>query len=69
MVSIKFGKPKILRILEKTLFLSIICCKYKNEDEKIFKEGESIEILRNMSQKFRLKIIDETRNYLLEEIK
>ena len=40
-----------------------------NEDEKIFKEGESIEILRNMSQKFRLKIIDETRNYLLEEIK
>ena len=69
MVSIKSGKPKILRILEKTLFLSIICCKYKNEDEKIFKEGESIEILRNMSQKFRLKIIDETRNYLLEEIK
>ena len=69
MVSIKSGKPKILRILEKTLFLSIICCKYKNEDEKIFKEGESIEILRNMRQKFRLKIIDETRNYLLEEIK
>ena len=30
----------------KTLVLSIICSKYKNEDEKIFKEEESIEILK-----------------------
>ena len=33
-------------ILEKTLVLSIICSKSKNEDEKIFKEEESIEILK-----------------------
>ena len=30
----------------KTLVLSIISIKYKNEDEKIFKEEESIEILK-----------------------
>ena len=30
----------------KTLVLSTICSKYKNEDEKIFKEEESIEILK-----------------------
>ena len=40
----KFEKPKISYLLEKTLVLSIIC-KCKNEDEKIFKEKESIEIL------------------------
>ena len=40
----KFEKPKILYILEKTLVLSIIC--NKNEDEKIFKKHESIEISR-----------------------
>ena len=34
----KFEKPKILELLEKTLILSIICRKCKNEDEKIFKE-------------------------------
>ena len=33
-------------IFEKTLVLSIICSKSKNEDEKIFKEEESIEILK-----------------------
>ena len=42
----KFGKPKISYLLEKTLVLSIICSKCKNEDEKIFKEEESIEILK-----------------------
>ena len=42
----KFEKPKISYILEKTLILSIICSKCKNEDEKIFKEEESIEILK-----------------------
>ena len=41
----KFGKPKISYLLEKTLVLSIICSKCKNEDEKLFKE-ESIEILK-----------------------
>ena len=39
---IKFEKPKILHILEKTLVLSIICSKCKNEDEKRFKGEEPI---------------------------
>ena len=30
----KFEKPKLSYILEKTLVLSIICSKCKNEDEK-----------------------------------
>ena len=43
----KFEKPKIPYLLEKkTLVISIICSKCKNEDEKIFKEEESIEILK-----------------------
>ena len=42
----KFEKPKISHLLEKTLVLSIICSKCKNEDEKLFKEEESIEILK-----------------------
>ena len=42
----KFEKPKISYFLEKTLVLSNICSKCKNEDEKIFKEEESIEISR-----------------------
>ena len=42
----KFKKPKISYIFEKTLFLSFICSKCKNEDEKIFKEEESIEMLK-----------------------
>ena len=33
-------------IFEKTLFLFIISSKCKNEDEKVFKEEESIEILK-----------------------
>ena len=41
----KFEKPKISYLLEKTLGLSIICSKCKNEDEKLFKE-KSIEILK-----------------------
>ena len=36
----KFEKRKILYLLEKILVLSIICCKCKNEDEKIFTEEE-----------------------------
>ena len=42
----KFEKPKISYLLEKTLVLSIISSKCKNEDEKLFKEVESIEILK-----------------------
>ena len=41
----KFEKPKIWYLIEKTV-LSIICSKCKNEDEKIFKEEDSIEILK-----------------------
>ena len=41
----KLEKPKISQLLEKTV-LSIVCSKCKNEDEKLFKEEESIEILK-----------------------
>ena len=41
----KSKKPKISYRLEKTV-LSIICSKCKNEDEKTFKEEDSIEILK-----------------------
>ena len=37
---------KISHILEKTLVLSIICSKCENDNEKIFKEEEPIEILK-----------------------
>ena len=36
-------------LLEKTLVLPIICSKCKNEDEKLFKEEESIETLKFFS--------------------
>ena len=39
----KFKNPKISYKFKKTLFLSIICSKSGNIDEKIFKEDESIE--------------------------
>ena len=42
----KFKKPKRSYLLEKTLVLSITCSKCKNEDGKLFKEEESIEILK-----------------------
>ena len=42
----KYRKSEKPKILEKTLVLSITCCKCKKEDEKIFKEEESIEILK-----------------------
>ena len=38
----KFEKPKISYLLEKILALSITCSKCKDEDEKLFKEEESI---------------------------
>ena len=43
----KFENPKISNLLEKTLVLSIICSNCKDEDEKIFKEKKSIEILKS----------------------
>ena len=42
----KFEKSKISYLLEKTLVLSILFSKYKNEDENIFKKEDSIEILK-----------------------
>ena len=42
----KFKKPKISYLLEKTLVFSIICNLGKNEDEKILKEEESLEVLK-----------------------
>ena len=38
-------KSKILYIFEKILVLSTICSKCINEDGKVFKEEESIEVL------------------------
>ena len=45
----KFKNPKISYIFEKTLIFYIICSKCGNEDEKIFKEEESIQILNILS--------------------
>ena len=42
----KFEKPKTSHLLENTLVLSTICNNCKNEDEKLFKEEESIAILK-----------------------
>ena len=43
---IKFENPNMSYILEKTLVFFIICINCNNEDEKLFKEEESIEILK-----------------------
>ena len=45
----KFKKSKISYISEKTLVLSINCSKCENENEKILKEEESIEVLKVFS--------------------
>ena len=42
----KFKNSKTSYAFEKTLVLSIIFSKCKNEDEKVFKEEESIEKLK-----------------------
>ena len=42
----EFEKPKISYIYDKTLLLSSICNKCESEDEKLFKEEESIRILK-----------------------
>ena len=38
----KFEKPKISYLLGKTLVLSIICSKFKNEDEKYLKKKNQL---------------------------
>ena len=43
---IKFEKPKLSYLLEKTLVPSVICSKCKNGDQRIFKQEESIEKLK-----------------------
>ena len=43
-----FEKPKIFNFLEKAPALSIICRKGKNKDEQLFKEEESIGILKTL---------------------
>ena len=42
----EFKKPKISYICDRILLFSSICKKCRSEDEKIFKEEESIEILK-----------------------
>ena len=44
-----FEKPKISYLVEKILVLSIICSKWKKEDEKSFEEEESIEIFKKLA--------------------
>ena len=46
MLFAEIENPKISYVLEKKLALSIIGSKCKNEDEKTFKEEDSIEILK-----------------------
>ena len=42
----KFEKPKVSYLLEKTLVLSIICSKCKNEDENYLKKKFQIKYLK-----------------------
>ena len=44
-------------LLEKTLVLSVICSKCKNKNEKIFKEEESMAILKILG------LINNVENY------
>ena len=53
----KFEQPKISYIFEKTLLLSIIYSNFKNEDEKIFKEEEFIEILKILGLVVKIVIV------------
>ena len=52
-----FKNPKISYIFEKTLVLSIICSKFGNDDEKIFKEEESVEILKILGLIKNIKLL------------
>ena len=42
----KFEKPKILYFSTKIIAPTIMCSKFKIKEEKLFKEEESIEILK-----------------------
>ena len=43
----KIEKPKMSYLIKKKKIVpSIFCSKYKNEEQKIFREEESIEILK-----------------------
>ena len=44
----KLKKPKTSYLLRKILVLEVICSTCKNEDKKLFKEEESIEVLKNL---------------------
>ena len=45
----KFKNPEVSYIFNKMLVLSVICDKCASNDKKIFKEEESIEILKTLS--------------------
>ena len=45
----EFKKPKVLHICDKILLLSSICNKCGSEDEQMFMEKESNEILKILS--------------------
>ena len=45
----KFKKPKTSYIFEKTLVVSIICSKCKNEDQKMFKEEDQLKKYSKMN--------------------
>ena len=61
-------KPQniIYIFLKKTLILSIVYSKCGHGYEKILKEEESVEVLKILG--VIINIVDETRNYLTEEI-
>ena len=42
-------------LIEKTLVLSIICSKCKKEDEKVFKEEDSTEIIKILGLFYNIK--------------
>ena len=51
----KSGKSKISYLIEKTLVLSIICSKCKKENEKVFKEKDSTEIIKIIGLFYNIK--------------
>ena len=51
----KSGKSKISYLIEKTLVLYIICSKCKKENEKVFKEEDSTEIIKIIGLFYNIK--------------
>ena len=51
----KLEKCKILCLIEKTLVLSIICSRCKKEDQKVFQEQDSIEIITILGLFYSIK--------------